>query len=64
MSENNRDIMKLHKDFKSTSLIGKPKTGEVSESGAAPDTEADRKDKVTATVSEVVAAAKAAKAKG
>jgi hypothetical protein len=62
MSENNRDIMKLHKDFKTTKLIGKPKVGEESAADSAtPQSEEERKDKVQTTVSEVIAAAKAAK---
>lgn len=59
IAENNRDLIKIHKDFKSTKLIGKPSAGE---EGAVPsgEEEADRQGKVKATVSEVVAAAKEA----
>lgn len=57
IAENNRDLIKIHKDFKSTKLIGKPKPGEES-----PDeTEGEaRGDKVKTNVSEVLAAAREA----
>lgn len=58
IAENNRDLIKIHKDFKSTKLIGKPKPGEGDDK--TPESEGDRKDKVKTTVSEVIAAAKAA----
>jgi hypothetical protein len=58
ISENNRDLIKIHKDFKTTKLIGKPKVGE-EVSDASPQSEEERKDKVIATVSEVIAVAKA-----
>jgi hypothetical protein len=61
IAENNRDLIKIHKDFKQTKLIGKPKTGETVD--GADETEAAREGKVKTTVSEVVAAAKEA-AKG
>lgn len=61
IAENNRDLIKIHKDFKTTKLIGKPKAGTVEE---LPDgvNEEDRKNTIKASVSEVVAAAKEAKA--
>jgi hypothetical protein len=59
IAENNRDLIKIHKDFKATKLIGKPKTEESLESGQ--DAEGNRKDTIRTTVSEVVAAAKEAK---
>lgn len=59
IAENNRDLIKIHKDFKTTKLIGKPKPGEVPEE---KDDDGDREGMVKTTVSEVVAAAKAAKA--
>jgi hypothetical protein len=60
IAENNRDLIKIHKDFKTTSLIGKPKAGGID--GASEEEEdGTRQDKVKTTVSEVVAAAKAAK---
>jgi len=59
IAENNRDLIKIHKDFKTTKLIGKPKPGESTDEMSA-EGEADRKDKIKTTVSEVVAAAKAA----
>lgn len=60
IAENNRDLIKIHKDFKTTKLIGKPKAGDIPVEG---DDSVDRKDTVRTTVSEVVAAAKAAKEK-
>ena len=60
IAENNRDLIKIHKDFKTTKLIGKPKPGEVPEEDLSGEGEADRESKVKTTVSEVVAAAKAA----
>lgn len=59
IAENNRDLIKIHKDFKTTKLIGKPKTGEPDDESGS-DKDGARKDKVKTTVSEVVAAAKAA----
>jgi hypothetical protein len=60
IAENNRDLIKIHKDFKQTKLIGKPKAGENTDS-TDDETEAAREGKVKTTVSEVVAAAKAAR---
>lgn len=60
IAENNRDLIKIHKDFKQTKLIGKPKAGEGAD---VEESEADRKDTVKTTVSEVVAAAKKEAAK-
>lgn len=57
IAENNRDLIKIHKDFKTTKLIGKPKPTEGGDTN--PETDVDRKDNVRATVSEVLAAAKA-----
>ena len=59
ISENNRDLIKIHKDFKTTTQIGKPKDG----APEKEDSEEDREKKVKASVSEVVAAAKAAEGK-
>jgi hypothetical protein len=61
ISENNRDLIKIHKDFKTTKLIGKPAETPLDGGDDESGSEADRKDKVKTTVSEVVAAAKAAK---
>lgn len=61
IAENNRDLIKIHKDFKTTKLIGKPKAGEAAGDVGTAESEADREDLVKTTVSEVVAAAKAAK---
>lgn len=57
IAENNRDLIKIHKDFKTTKLIGKAKPGEGSEENT--ETEGDREGKVKSTVSEIVAAQKA-----
>lgn len=57
IAENNRDLIKIHKDFKTTKLIGKAKPGESSEEH--PETEGEREGKVKSTVSEIVAAQKA-----
>jgi len=54
ISENNRDLIKLHKDFKTTKQIGKPKDG----GPEKEDTEEEREKKVSASVSEVLDAAK------
>lgn len=61
IAENNRDLIKIHKDFKSTKLIGKPSAGEGASDIPSADSEADRQGKIKTTVSEVVAAAKAAR---
>jgi hypothetical protein len=58
ISENNRDLIKIHKDFKATKQIGKPKDAPEKE-----DSDEDREKTVKASVSEVVAAAKAAEGK-
>ncbi len=55
IAENNRDLIKIHKDFKSTKLIGKPVGGD--EETAIPESE--REETVKTTVSEVIAAAQA-----
>lgn len=56
ISENNRDLIKLHKDFKSTQQIGKPKpTAGDEEEKEEPG---EKKKKIKATVSEIVAAQK------
>ena len=56
ISENNRDLIKIHKDFKSTQQIGKPKPGEKDEE--TPISPEEKKSKIKATVSEIVAAQK------
>jgi hypothetical protein len=61
IAENNRDLIKIHKDFKQTKLIGKPKSGETD--AESSDEEGTRAETVKTTVSEVVAAAKAIKEK-
>jgi len=62
IAENNRDLIKIHKDFKTTKLIGKSKGGELDdESSGSGGDDGTRKETVKTTVSEVIAAAKAAK---
>ena len=58
ISENNRDLIKIHKDFKSTQQIGKPKPGTGEEEEKNPETPEEKKSKIKATVSEIVAAQK------
>lgn len=56
ISENNRDLIKLHKDFKTTQQIGKPKPS--AEDEEPDETDGEKKAKLKASVSEVVAASK------
>jgi hypothetical protein len=58
ISENNRDLIKLHKDFKTTQQIGKPKPVAGDNEDEKPDTPEEKSQKIKATVSEVVAAQK------
>lgn len=55
ISENNRDLIKIHHDFKTTKQIGKPK-----ETAPKEDDEegADGKQKIKVSVSQIVAAQK------
>jgi hypothetical protein len=55
IAENNRDLIKIHKDFKSTKLIGKTKSETDSD-----ESKECREDTVKASVSEVLAAARGA----
>lgn len=54
ISENNRDLIKIHKDFKTTKQIGKPKEIPPKED----ETDKDGKAKIKASVSDIVAAQK------
>ncbi len=56
IAENNRDLIKIHKDFKSTKLIGK---ASICEEEAVNVPESERIETVRTTVSEVIAAARA-----
>jgi hypothetical protein len=50
ISENNRDLLKIHSDFRKNKIIGLPKGDEVPD-----DDDEDKEDKLTATVTEIVA---------
>lgn len=50
ISENNRDLLKIHSDFRKNKIIGLPKGDEVPD-----DDDENKEDKLTATVTEIVA---------
>jgi hypothetical protein len=53
ISENNRDLLKIHEDFRKNKIIGKPKPKDIPDD--PEDTEDEQETKLTATVTEIVA---------
>jgi hypothetical protein len=51
ISENNRDLLKIHSDFRKNKIIGKPKPKDE----VPDDDDEEKEDKLTATVTEIVA---------